>query len=89
MACSTILIAFCATYLLLECALLLRLGFQIRGNFVTGEKGSAMAPHFEEGDWRPLAEQASKEMDPQELTILIGTHCCALRVGAERSLGWQ
>ncbi len=28
-----------------------------------------MALHREEGDWRPLAEQASKEMDPQKLTI--------------------
>jgi hypothetical protein len=31
-----------------------------------------MAPHLEEGDWRPIAEQASKEMDPQKLMILIG-----------------
>jgi hypothetical protein len=37
-----------------------------------------MAPHLEEGDWRPIAEQASKEMDPQNLTILIGKLCCAL-----------
>jgi hypothetical protein len=38
-----------------------------------------MAPHLEEGDWRPIAEQASKEMDPQKLTILIGKLCCALK----------
>ena len=37
-----------------------------------------MAPHLEEGDWRPIAEQASKEIDPQKLTILIGRLCCAL-----------
>ena len=37
-----------------------------------------MAPHLEEGDWRPIAEQASKEMDPQKLTILIGKLCRAL-----------
>jgi hypothetical protein len=37
-----------------------------------------MAPHPEEGDWRPIAEQASKETDPQKLTILIEKLCCAL-----------
>jgi hypothetical protein len=26
-----------------------------------------MAPHLEEGDWRTIAEQASKEIDPQKL----------------------
>ncbi|GEM_PF-1821458 len=42
-----------------------------------------MAPHLEEGDWRPIAEQASKEIDPQKLMILIGKLCCAL-VGERR-----
>jgi hypothetical protein len=37
-----------------------------------------MAPHLEEGDWRPIAELASKELDPQKLMILIGKLCCAL-----------
>jgi hypothetical protein len=37
-----------------------------------------MTPHLEESDWRPIAEQASKEMDPQKLTILIEKLCCAL-----------
>ena len=37
-----------------------------------------MAPYLEEGDWRPIAEQASKELDPQKLMILIGKLCCAL-----------
>ena len=37
-----------------------------------------MAPHVEEGDWRPIAEQASKETDPQKLMTLIGKLCCAL-----------
>ena len=37
-----------------------------------------MAPHREEGDWRPIAEQVSREMDPQKLMILIGKLCCAL-----------
>jgi hypothetical protein len=46
---------------------------------VSGEKGiPLMAPHLEEGDWRLIAEQASKEMDPQRLMILIGKLCCAL-----------
>ena len=37
-----------------------------------------MAPHLEEGDWRTIAEQASKEIDPQKLMILIGKLCCGL-----------
>jgi hypothetical protein len=37
-----------------------------------------MASQLEEGDWRPIAEQASKELDPQRLMILIGKLCCAL-----------
>ena len=45
-----------------------------------------MAPHLEEGNWRPIAEQASKEMDSQKLTILVGKLCCALEGERERSL---
>jgi hypothetical protein len=37
-----------------------------------------MAPHVEEGDWRLIAEQASKEMGPQKLMILIGKLCRAI-----------
>ncbi len=37
-----------------------------------------MAPHLEEGNWRTIAEQASKEIDPQKLMVLIGKLCCAL-----------
>ena len=37
-----------------------------------------MALHREEGDWKPIAEQASKELDPQKLMILIGRLCWAL-----------
>ncbi len=37
-----------------------------------------MAPHLEEGNWRPIAEQASQEMDTQKLMILIEKLCCAL-----------
>jgi hypothetical protein len=47
-----------------------------------------MAPHLEDGDWRPIAEQASKEMDPQKLTVLIEKLCCALEGGRrEKSRG--
>jgi hypothetical protein len=46
-----------------------------------------MAPHLEEGDWRPIAEQASKELDPQKLMILIGKLCCALKGERRESLG--
>jgi len=28
-----------------------------------------MAPHLGEADWRPIAEQASKEVDPAKLVI--------------------
>jgi hypothetical protein len=37
-----------------------------------------MAPDLEEGDWRLIAEPASKETDPQKLMILIGKLRCAL-----------
>lgn len=47
-----------------------------------------MALHLEEGDWRPLAEQASKEMDAQKLTILIEKLCCALE-GDRREKSWE
>jgi hypothetical protein len=29
-------------------------------------------------DWLPIAEQASKEMDPEKLMILVEQLCCAL-----------
>ena len=37
-----------------------------------------MAPHFGIGDWRSIAEQTSKEMDPAKLMILVERLCCAL-----------
>ena len=37
-----------------------------------------MAPYFGNGNWQPIAEQASKEMDPAKLTILIEKLCRAL-----------
>jgi hypothetical protein len=40
-----------------------------------------MAPHVEEGDCRPAAEQAGKETDPLKLLTLIGKPCCALEGG--------
>jgi hypothetical protein len=39
-----------------------------------------MAPHLGEADWRPIAEQASKQVDPAKLMILIGKLCRALEV---------
>lgn len=35
-----------------------------------------MAPHSEV--WRPIAEQASKEMNPEKLAAHIAQLCCAL-----------
>ena len=47
-----------------------------------------MAPHLDEEGSRPIAEQPSKETDPQKLTILIGKLCCALdRERGEKSRG--
>jgi hypothetical protein len=39
---------------------------------------TAMTPHLGDGDWQSIAEQASKEMDPAKLMILIEKLCCAL-----------
>jgi hypothetical protein len=38
----------------------------------------AMTPHLGDGDWQSIAEQASKEMDPAKLTILVEKLCHAL-----------
>jgi hypothetical protein len=37
-----------------------------------------MTPHLGERDWRSIAEKASKEMDPEKLTVLIAQLCSAL-----------
>jgi hypothetical protein len=37
-----------------------------------------MAPHLGDTDWRSIAEQASKEMDPAKMLILVEKLCCAL-----------
>jgi hypothetical protein len=37
-----------------------------------------MAPHLGDEDWRSVAEQVTKEMDPAKLTILIAKLCQAL-----------
>jgi hypothetical protein len=38
-----------------------------------------MTPHLEDDrDWRSIAEQASKEMDPEKLMVLIAQLCSAL-----------
>jgi hypothetical protein len=37
-----------------------------------------MALHLGDKDWRTIAEKASKEMDPEKLTILIAQLCSAL-----------
>jgi len=42
------------------------------------KKEFAMTPHLGDGDWLSIAEQASKEMDPAKLTILVEKLCCAL-----------
>jgi hypothetical protein len=55
-------------------------GFQIRGNFVSGEEGVPLMAPYSERDWTRIAEQASKETDPQKLMILIGKLCGALEI---------
>jgi hypothetical protein len=37
-----------------------------------------MTPHFGDGDWRSIAEQTSKEMDPAKLMTLVEKLCYAL-----------
>lgn len=37
-----------------------------------------MAPHLGDEDWRSLAKQVTKEMDPGKLATLIGKLCQAL-----------
>jgi hypothetical protein len=37
-----------------------------------------MAKYVGEGDWRSIAEQASKETDPAKLMTLVENLCCAL-----------
>ena len=62
-----------------RCALLLRLRFQSKITLLSWENGvSAMVPHLGDGDWRSIAEQTSKEMDPAKLMILVEKLCCAL-----------
>jgi hypothetical protein len=39
---------------------------------------TAITPHLGDGDWQSIAEQASKEMDPAKLMILVEKLCCAL-----------
>ena len=41
-------------------------------------EGPAMAPNRGNEDWRSIAEETSKEMDPAKLTILVGKLCRAL-----------
>jgi hypothetical protein len=37
-----------------------------------------MDPHLADGDWLPIAQQASNEMDPAKLMILVAKLCRAL-----------
>ena len=45
---------------------------------MTEMEGPAIAPNRGNEDWRSIAEEASKEMDPAKLTILGGKLCRAL-----------
>jgi len=44
-----------------------------------------MAPHFGDGDWRSIAEQASKEMDPVKLIVLVRELCRLLEAKRRES----
>jgi hypothetical protein len=48
------------------------------------EMEAAMAPDHGNDDWRTLAEQASTEMDPAKLTVLVRKLCRALDERNER-----
>ena len=52
--------------------------------FMAEMEGPAMAPNRGNEDWRSLAEETSKEMDPAKLTILVGKLCRALDERKER-----
>ncbi len=41
-----------------------------------------MAPYSE--DWRTIAEQASREMDPKNLAAVVSQLCCAFDEGDKR-----
>jgi hypothetical protein len=71
-----------------ECALLLRPILESSVALgITRKGGLAMAAQSTDQDWRCIAEQASKEMDPAKLLSLIGELCHALD---ERKLKpWQ
>jgi hypothetical protein len=47
-----------------------------------------MALQLGDGDWRAIAEKASKEMDPEKLMILIAQLCTALDARKARPQ-WQ
>jgi hypothetical protein len=48
-----------------------------------------MAPNRGNEDWRSIAEETSKEMDPARLTILVGKLCRALDERNERESPMQ
>jgi hypothetical protein len=48
-----------------------------------------MVPDLGDGDWRFIAEQASKETDPAKLTILVGKLCCALEGERKQKSGLE
>jgi hypothetical protein len=48
-----------------------------------------MAPHPRDQDWRCIAEQASKEMDPAKLTALVAKLCRALDDEREQRLQFR
>ncbi len=45
-----------------------------------------MDPDRKDGDWRSIAEQASKEMDSAKLTILVAQLCSALEGGRKKKV---
>jgi hypothetical protein len=48
-----------------------------------------LAPHSKDQAWRSIAEQASKEMDPANLTVLIAKLCDALDRERGKKPGFQ
>ena len=46
-----------------------------------------MAPHLEDGNWRSIAEQVSKEMDSGKLTALVAKLCRAFELEDEQRPG--
>jgi hypothetical protein len=57
---------------------LAQIRLEIQGSMDSSAGVTTMTQQVGDGDWRSIAEQTSKEMDPARLTILVARLCLAL-----------